>query len=148
MKIIEDQFLLQHQDGGCGCGNHEASDSGCGCGHHEESHEGCGCGHHEEAHEGCGCGNHEGGCGHHHHEPQKLTLILEDNSELTCEILNYVKHNDKTFIVLQHPESKAFMIYEFLQQPDGSVGLDNIKDEEEFKQVQQMFLDYHQQKTA
>ena len=62
--------MVEHKHGGC-CG-HDHEDHGCGCGqHHDHEDHSCGCGqHHDHEDHGCGCGQHHDhdgcGCGHDH----------------------------------------------------------------------------------
>jgi uncharacterized protein YrzB (UPF0473 family) len=140
--MLLEQLLMHHGEGGCCGGGH---DEQCDT-NHEHQEGGC-CGSHGE---GEGCGNHgHGGCGgHHHKQPQTLTLLMEDDTELTCRILNYVNHNDQTYILLLHPNEKSVMIYRFIKNADGSVFLDDITDEEEFNAVANIYTTYQQQQQT
>ena len=78
-------------------------------------------------------------------EDLRVTLTLDDNSEVECEILTIFDLEDQNYIVLvpaeeddDSEELEAF-IYRYFEDEDGNPSLENIEDEEELEAVTKRF---------
>ena len=116
----------------------------CG-GHHEHNHEGCCGGHHEHNHEGC-CGghhehNHEGCCGHHEHEEELMTLLLDNDTEIKCSVIDIFEVEDKEYIALLPVGEDEVLLYQYIENDDESFELKNIETEEEFEKIEDAFFE-------
>lgn len=119
----------------CGCGNHEHNhkDDCCG-GNHEHNHgEDCGC--ESKGSGGCGCGGHD-----HEHVEQTVTIVLEDDQELECPVIDIFAIGEQAYIALFHPVDEVAMIYRFFENEDETIELDMIQDDEEFELVSKTFM--------
>lgn len=114
---------------GCGCSEHHESDC---CGGHD--HDDCGCGGHDHNHDDCGCG-----CGHDH-ENQYLTLLLEDDSELKCQVLGIFESNGNSYIALLHPTEETVFLFRCYTKEDQTIDIEEIEDNEEYESVSKLFL--------
>lgn len=101
----------------------------------EKEHNCCG-GHHHEDHECC-CG------GHHHdeHEEQYLTVLLENDEELKCSVLDIFEVNDKEYIALLPVGDDQVLLYQYVEHSEEDFELLNIETDEEFEQVEEAFFD-------
>lgn len=109
------------------------------CGGHG-GHEGCCGGHHHEGHEGC-CGGHH----HHedhHHEEQYLTVLLENDEQLKCSVLDIFEVNDNQYIALLPVGDDQVLLYRYVEHNDDEgFELLNIETDEEFEAVEEAFFD-------
>ena len=83
----------------------------------------------------CGCG-----CGHDHEEPM-VTLTLEDDTEIVCDIVAIFPAGDNQYIALLPHENDdgEVYLYRFNETPDGEIDLGNIEDDEEYEIVADAF---------
>lgn len=98
-------------------------------------HDNCDCS--GNCNEGCGCG-----CGHDHdHEGDHdyVTLVLEDDSELQCPIIDIFDIEEQDYIALLHPVDETVLLYRFADYEDGTIEIDTIEDEAEFERVSSTF---------
>lgn len=103
------------------CGGHE----GC-CGGHD-GHEGCCGGHHHE---------------NHHHEEQYLTVLLENDEQLKCSVLDIFEVNDNQYIALLPVGDDQVLLYRYVEHSqDEGFELLNIETDEEFEAVEEAFFD-------
>ena len=116
---------------GCGCSDHHENDC---CGGHDHDHDDCGCGGHD--HDDCGCGC---GCGHDH-ENQYLTLLLEDDSELKCQVLGIFESSGNSYIALLHPTEETVFLFRCYTKEDQTIDIEEIEDNEEYEAVSKLFL--------
>ena len=84
------------------------------------------------------------GCGHDHdhdhdHHVHTLTLELENGEELVCPIIEIFEVEGKEYIALLHPEEEIAMLYGFIDEEDGSVELTEIKSDEEYDKIAEVF---------
>ncbi|WP_026476719.1 DUF1292 domain-containing protein [Alkaliphilus transvaalensis] len=101
------------------------------CGHHHD-HD-----HHHPDHDCC--------CGHdHHHEHQTIKLLLDDDRELDCTVLEIFQVEEQEYIALLPEGEENVLIYRFNEEEEGPQ-LANIEDEEEFQTVSDVFLEMMQQ---
>lgn len=110
----------------CGC---QENSGDCGCDNKHES-EGCGCS--SEHGEGCGCG--------HNHGQQTITLLLEDDTEITCPIIDLFEINEQEYIALFHPIEETALLYRFFEMEDGSIEIESLLSDEEYDLVSKTFL--------
>ena len=114
---------------GCGCSEHGENDN---CGGHD--HDECGCGGRDHDECGCGCG-----CGHDH-ETQYLTLLLEDNSELKCQVLGLFENSGNTYISLLHPTEETVFLFRCYTRENQTIDIEEIEDNAEYETVSKLFL--------
>jgi hypothetical protein len=124
----------------CGCSDHSENEccSGhehdeCGCGGHD--HGECGCGGHDHGECGCGCG--------HEHETQYLTLLLEDGSELKCQVLGLFENNGNTYISLLHPTEETVFLFRCYTRENNTIDIEEIEDNLEYEEVSKLFLSFY-----
>lgn len=99
---------------------------------------------------GCGCGDEykasHCGCGCHHNieeEIQTVTITLEDNTNVECDILGTFDVDDKEYITLLPIGDDEVLIYRYTEN-DGEVSLDLIESDEEFAKVSEVFYSLFQ----
>jgi uncharacterized protein YrzB (UPF0473 family) len=96
----------------------------------------CGCS--NNCHEGCDCG-HEHSHEHEHDEHDVVTLILDDNSELKCPVIDIFDIEEQSYIALLHPVEETVLLYRFTDYEDGTIEIDTIEDDAEFERVSSTF---------
>jgi uncharacterized protein YrzB (UPF0473 family) len=100
----------------------ELEKEGCGCGNHGEDHE-CGCG------DGCGCGD---------DDYEKMSIELDDGSNIECFVLGVFGVEEKEYIALVPEGEENVLLYEYSE--DGEeIELLNIEDDSEFEMVSEVF---------
>ena len=107
----------------CNCnGNENKKEDGCGCGHdHGHNHE-CGCGH-----------------DHEHEEMPLITLALDDNTELECNVAGVFSYKDKDYIALVPVDEDEAIFYTYEELGEEMV-LNNIEDDEEYEKIADYFF--------
>ena len=68
-------------------------------------------------------------------EPLTLTLTLEDGKELNCEVLATLELNEKEYIAVLPENEDEFWIYEYSENEDGTLSINNIEDDSIFDEV-------------
>lgn len=73
-----------------------------------------------------------------------VTLTLEDDSEVECQVLTIFEVEGQDYIVLlpldsAESEEGEIFIYRYFEDENGEPGLDNIETEEEFEMVSEVF---------
>lgn len=73
-----------------------------------------------------------------------VTLTLEDDSEVECQVLTIFEVEGQDYIVLlpldsAEDEEGEIFIYRYFEDENGDPGLDNIETEEEFEMVSEVF---------
>ena len=71
-----------------------------------------------------------------------VTITLEDDSEIECEVLTIFEVEGQDYIALLHDngeEDGEIFIYRYFEDEDGEPGLDNIETEAEFMLASQAF---------
>lgn len=74
-----------------------------------------------------------------------VTITLEDDSEVECQVLTIFEVEEQDYIVLlpidddEDSEEGEVYIYRYFEDEDGEPGLDNIESEEEFEMVSEVF---------
>ena len=71
-----------------------------------------------------------------------VTITLEDDSEIECEVLTIFEVEEQDYIPLLHDngeEDGEIFIYRYFEDEDGEPGLDNIETQEEFDMVSEVF---------
>ncbi len=74
----------------------------------QKNEQACGCSEEKHNSDGCGCGgdhNHQASCGHDH-EHHSVTLVLQDDTELECPVVDAFEINEQQYIALLHPRTK------------------------------------------
>lgn len=80
-------------------------------------------------------------------EDLRVTLTLEDDTEVECKILTIFDLDDQNYIVLLPEDEEAddtseeseVFIYRYFEDDDGNPSLENIEDEEEYEEVAERF---------
>lgn len=71
-----------------------------------------------------------------------VTITLEDDSEIECEVLTIFEVEEQDYIALLYDngeEDGEIFIYRYFEDEDGEPGLDNIETQEEFDMVSEVF---------
>ena len=85
-----------------------------------------------EIHEqGCDCG-----C-----EQSKMTLVLDDDSELVCDVLGIFDVEDAEYIALLPEGDEEVLIYRYVTGENDEFELCNIESDEEYEKVSDIFFD-------
>lgn len=128
MDFDKENNLSSENDHSCGCG--------CGCSDNHNNEDGC-CGDHD--HDGCGCGC---GCGHEHGN-QYLTLILEDDTKLECQVIGIFESDEHAYIALLHPTEETALLFRYYT--DGqNVDIENIEDDAEYEKASKLFMSLYE----
>jgi len=120
---------------GCGFGNcaDEHDTSGCGFGTctDERGSFGCGFGTCVDEHDlsGCSCGS----------SGRMLMLSTIDGQELPCRIICIYGVNEMDYIALQSARTNEVLLFRYFKENDGTNNIDNIKSEDEFDRVSEVF---------
>lgn len=102
----------------------------------ELEEKGCGCdGNHDEDHE-CGCG--ENGCGHGDDDYEKMSIELDDGTNVDCFVLGVFGVEDKEYIALVPEGEENVLLYVYVEQGE-EIELLNIEDDSEFEMVAEVF---------
>lgn len=114
----------------------------------KENHD-CKCNHdHEEHHDECCCHDnhdHDCGCNHHH---DTITLTLENDTTLECNVLGVFEVEDKEYIALLPDEQENVLLYQYTSSDDEDVELTNIEDDDEFELVSKTFMTLIQEEES
>ena len=106
-----------------------------------ENHSCCGGKNHHEG--GCGCNHnhHEGGCGcHHEHEEEFMTLLLDNDTEVKCSVIDIFDVEDKEYIALLPVGEDEVLLYQYIEDDNENFELKNIETDEEFEKVEEAFF--------
>ncbi len=73
-----------------------------------------------------------------------VTITLEDDSEVECQVLTIFEVEGQDYIVLmpvedEDSEEGEVFIYRYYEDREGNPGLENIETEEEFEMVSEVF---------
>lgn len=74
-----------------------------------------------------------------------ITLTLEDDSEMNCEVLGIFPVEGKDYIALlpeDAGEDGEVIIYRYTELENDEIQLDNIEDDEEFEKVGEAFDEF------
>ncbi len=111
-----------------------------------EKHNCCGGKHHE--HNGGCCGehhghNHESGCGchNHDHEEEFMTLLLDNDTEVKCSVIDIFEAEDKEYIALLPVGEDEVLLYQYIEDDEENFELKNIETDEEFEKVEEAFFE-------
>lgn len=92
--------------------------------------------------ENCNCGN---DCNCNEEERDTVTLTMEDDTEVVCDIICVFPCQDKEYIALlpqDAGEDGDIYLYQFIQSGDEEIELVNIEDDAEFEAVSDAFDEY------
>lgn len=88
---------------------------------------------------------HEPGCdcGCETAEPEKMTLVLDDDSELVCDVLGVFEADGVEYIALLPEDDEDVLVYRYIENDDTEEGfeLQNIESDEEYDRVSDVFFD-------
>lgn len=118
----------------------EKKHEGCCAGDHHHERSCCGEHEHEPIVEACGCDD-EACFGE---EPITLDLMLDDGSEVQCEVVGIFEVEGKEYIALLPENDENVLLYHYSERYSEEEGeddliLDNIEDEQEFQKVSETF---------
>lgn len=84
----------------------------------------------------CGCE-----CGHEHkHEAMPLiTIALDDNTKLECNVAGVFSYNDKDYIALIPVDEEEALFYTY-EELDEEMVMNNIQDDEEYEKIEDYFF--------
>lgn len=71
-----------------------------------------------------------------------VTITLEDDSEIECQVLTIFEVEGQDYIALLNEENEEegeVFIYRYFEDEDGEPGLENIETQEEFDMVSEAF---------
>lgn len=90
---------------------------------------------HHHHHDDCECGERD------EREVDLITLTLEDDTELTCIVLDQFSVDDKDYIALAsyEDEESPIYLYQYEEGEGKEVELSTIEDDDEFEQVSAEF---------
>lgn len=126
MDFDKENNLSSENDHSCGCG--------CGCSENHNNEDGC-CGDHD--HDGCGCGC---GCGH---ENRYLTLVLEDDTKLECQVIGIFESDEHAYIALLHPTEETALLFRYYT--DGqNIDIENIEEDAEYEKASKLFMSLYE----
>lgn len=91
----------------------------------------------------CGCDN---DCDHNH-DSQTMTLVLDDNTELKCTVIDIFDVGDKSYIALLPIGDDEVLLYQYVETEDDGFDLLNIETDEEFKEVEEAFFELFEEDT-
>ncbi|MCD8157571.1 MAG: DUF1292 domain-containing protein [Clostridiales bacterium] len=86
----------------------------------------------------CNHEHHDHDCCDHDHECEQINLVLDDDSELTCDVIcvfSIDEDSDREYIALDPGEDKEILLYRFSETDEGEISLDNIESDEEYEAV-------------
>ena len=79
-------------------------------------------------------------------EDMRVTLTMEDDSEVECQILTIFDVDDKDYIALlplnesgEPNQDGDVFLYRFFEDEDGEPSLENIEDDDEYEMVADRF---------
>lgn len=85
--------------------------------------------------------DHDCDCGHDH-ENEKMTLVLDDDSELLCDVLGIFDADDREYIALLPEGDEEVLIYRYVTaENEEGFELQNIESDEEYDKVGDIFFD-------
>lgn len=87
------------------------------------------------------CCNHEGNCCDHDHNEEFMTLLLEDDKELKCSVLEIFEVEGHEYIALLPIEQDEVLVYRYIEHDDDNFELSNIESDDEFEKIQNAFLE-------
>ena len=79
-------------------------------------------------------------CNHDHDEQQFITLTLEDDREIKCEIIGIFEVEDQEYIALLPGDDDDVLLYRYKELDNGEVELDNIDSDDEYEEVSEVFF--------
>lgn len=79
-------------------------------------------------------------CDHNHDDESFMTLVLENDTELKCSVLDIFDVEDKEYIALLPVGEDEVLLYEYIEKDDESFDLKNIASDEEFEKVENAFF--------
>ncbi|MCI9645942.1 MAG: DUF1292 domain-containing protein [Lachnospiraceae bacterium] len=80
-------------------------------------------------------------------EDLRVTLTMEDDSEVECRILTIFECEDQDYIALlpqdengDDSEDAEVLLFRYFEDEDGEPSLENIEEEDEFDEISEIFL--------
>lgn len=73
------------------------------------------------------------------HNADTVTLLLDNDTTIKCDILTILSVEERRYIALLAPEAedgnRMVYLYRYLESPDGEPQIENIVEDEEYEQV-------------
>ena len=109
----------------CGCNEEHGKDHDCQCEGGHEDHE-------------CNCG-----CDHDHGEIQTMNIVLEDGTEMKCNVIGVYDINEISYIALVEENDDEVLLYRYeeVEGDENAIDLINIEEDEEFDLASQAFFE-------
>ena len=80
-------------------------------------------------------------------EDLRVTLTMEDDSEVECRILTIFEYEDQDYSALlpqdengDDSEDAEVLLFRYFEDEDGEPSLENIEEEDEFDEISEIFL--------
>lgn len=73
-------------------------------------------------------------------DEQTIDLVLEDGTNLTCDVIGIFEVDDEQYIALAEPENDNVLIYIYEEKGD-EVFLKNIESQEDYISVSESFME-------
>ena len=73
----------------------------------------------------------------------RVTLSMDDDSEVECRILTIFECDGQDYIALLpvDEEGEEVLLFRYFEDEDGEPSLENIEDEEEFEEISDFFME-------
>ncbi|GAA0178730.1 hypothetical protein SH2C18_17310 [Clostridium sediminicola] len=92
----------------------------------------------------CNCNehnhDHDCNCNHESEDMSIMTLILDDDKELKCNVVGIFPCDEREYIALLPMEEEDVLLYRYEENGE-EVALNNIEDDAEFEKVSDAFWD-------
>ncbi len=106
----------------------------------DKEKEECGCGDNCSSDQDCSCGD---DCSCNEEEPLTMDLVLEDGTELKCEVIGTFLIEDQMYIALLPIGEEEVFIYKYEEIDDDNIELTTIEDDQEFEEVTEAFFELY-----
>ncbi|GAA0180539.1 hypothetical protein SH2C18_32130 [Clostridium sediminicola] len=85
---------------------------------------------------GCGCG-----CGHEHEQETMpiITIPLDDNTELECNVVGVFSYKDNDYIALIPVDEEEVLLFTY-EELGNEMVMNNIEDDEEYEKIEEYFF--------
>ena len=83
--------------------------------------------------------NNEHTCDFHGDDMPTITLTLEDDTEIECNVLGTFDVGDNNYIALEAVDSEEIIIFRFALDDEGNMSLSEIECDDEFEDAEDAF---------
>ncbi len=99
-----------------------------------EKNKQCSCSHGHDGDCGCGCG-----C-EHEEDLEKVTITLEDGTEIECDVLGVFEVSEKEYVALSPEDEDEILFFRYEDDEEGFTMTD-IETDEEYEEVSTAFFE-------